>query len=279
MLRFKTWGLFIFFIPQLVNAFALTSDIEYDQIQGLSLRLDVYAPSQLQSSRSYPAIVYMHGGCYNEGSKKDITGELKNFADKGFIIFSVDYRSSNLVKYPAGVEDIQQALRFIRKNAARFHADPNRMVSYGESAGGYLAAILGVRVSPDRSGKIDAYSKRVNIVIDWYGRTDFTRSQSTGTDCAESFLGLTRNAVTMPQFAAASVMTDVNSQSADFLIIHGTEDQQVDPIHSILLAESLWKAGRAAKLVFAQGKGHAFLGGDEWKITAKYLSEAFRVSN
>ena len=254
----------------LVHAYVPELDVTYDTINRTKLQMDVFSP-QNPTSDNRPALLYVHGGCWNAGSRKDIPEEFKKMADEGLTVFSVGYRLSTIAKYPAAVTDVQQAIRFIRKNAKRFQVNPDQIIVHGESAGGYLAAIMGVRSMPDRKGKIDRYSNRVQLVSDWYGRTDFTASQTTGFDCAVDFLGMPRNSQTMEHFHKASVMTDINKDSADFLIVHGTSDEQVYPIHSTYLANKLWSEGKKAELYFNENQGHAFSRQIPWALTRSFI--------
>ncbi|WP_413292340.1 alpha/beta hydrolase fold domain-containing protein [Bdellovibrio sp. HCB185ZH] len=260
------------------EAYVAETDVEYDYINGTSLKMDVYRPSK-PGTALRPALIFTHGGCYNSGSKASINGVVKALADDGFTVFSVGYRLAQVAKYPAGVTDVKQALRFIRKNSARFQIDPNKIVTHGESAGAYLAAVLGVEASEDRKGNIDKYSGRVQLVVDWFGRTDFTLTQTTGTDCAVGWVGQPRNEKTMPIFQDASLRNHVDSNSAAFLIIHGTQDTQVDAIHSTSLANTLWNRGRDAELVLYEGQGHSFSRTIPWSISRARILKQFGITN
>lgn len=183
------------------------------------------------------------------------------------MVFSVSYRLSTTAKYPAALKDLQQAIRFIRKKSLRYRINPRKIIVHGESAGGTLAAYLGVRPITSREGKIDLFSQRVPYVSEWYGRTDFTAGQATGTDCAESFLGMKRGPETMDAFKKASVLSSLDEKSAEFFIIHGTNDQQVYSNHSTLLANKLWSLGKKAELYFNENQGHAFDRKIPWILT------------
>lgn len=272
-LSFLTFGL----LP-VSQAYTVEKDVEYDRINGLSLKMDVYRTSSA-TTEIKPALIYTHGGCYSAGSKADVPEDVKKMADAGFTVFSVGYRLSGVAKYPAGLTDVQQAVRFIRQNAKTFQVDPDKIAAHGESAGGYLAAVLGLRPSVNRSGQEDALSSRVQYVVDWFGRTDFTQTQTTGVDCAESWLGMPRNAQTMPYFQEASLLPYVNSLSSPFLILHGTSDTQVLPLHSALLSEELKKAERPVEMVWIQGAGHGFDRTETWKLSRERLLKFFNIKS
>lgn len=258
--------LLIALISGMAQGYESTPDVVYDEVKGTRLMMDVFTPSKA-FLWPRPALVFIHGGCFSMGSRKDIPEEMKQMADEGFTVFSVSYRLSTVAKYPAALTDLQQAIRFIRKNAIRFRINPLKIIAHGESAGGTLAAYLGTRPIRARNGETDLLSSRVPYVSDWYGRMDFTEGQSTGTDCAESFLGKKRSPETMEYFRKASVLPYINEKSAEFFIIHGTTDQQVYPVHSTLLANKLWSKGKPAELYFNENEPHGFHRKLPWIIT------------
>lgn len=258
--------LLIAFLSGMAHGHVSTPDVVYDEVNGQKLMMDVYSPSA-PSLWPRPALVFIHGGCFSMGSRKDIPEEMKKMADEGFTVFSVSYRLSTVAKYPAALTDLQQAIRFIRKNSLRFRINPLKIIAHGESAGGTLAAYLGTRPIRNRNGETDLLSSRVPFVTEWFGRMDFTEGQSTGTDCAESFLGKKRSPETMEYFRKASVLPYVNEKSAEFFIVHGTSDQQVYPVHSTLLANKLWSKGKTAELYFNENEPHAFNRKLPWIIT------------
>jgi acetyl esterase/lipase len=226
-------------------------------VETRNLLLDLYLPGGA-NAKPLPVVIFALEGCDNSKSKSNIPADIQAWADAGLAVASVDYRLAPTWLYPAGLTDMQQALRFLRKNAATYNLDPDRVAAHGESAGGYLAAMLGVQPSPDRQGRLDGYSARVGAVSDWSGRTDFDRPQPSGDDCAALWLGLARTSVNQPAFVAASVGPYVDKNSADFLIAHGTTDVQVEPYHSVSLAGLLRKVGRAPQLLVNTGEPHRF---------------------
>lgn len=221
------------------------------------LLLDLYLPATA-NAKPVPLVIFAHEGCYNSKSKSNIPSDVQAWADAGLAVASVDYRLAPAYPWPAGLVDVQQALRFLRQKAATYNIDPDRIGGHGESAGGYLVAALGTQRSPDRQGNYDALSDRIVAVSDWSGRTDFTRPQPSGTDCAAVWLGLTRRQENASAFAAASIGPRVDRDAADFLIVHGTKDTTVEPFHSIDLARRLREAGRAPQLVVNTDEAHSF---------------------
>lgn len=271
-------GLILMALSMPVFSYTQENDVVYDSINSTNLVLDVFSPS-VKRQAVRPALVFIHGGCFSMGSRKDIPEEIKRLADDGFTVFSVEYRLAPKDPYPAAVDDVRAAIRFIRKNADRFSVDPEKISVHGESAGGYLAVVLGVRKIRDREGRVDELSDPVGFVSDWFGRTDFTATQTTGTDCAEVFLGKKRTPETLNDFIEASATNIVLKNPAKFLVIHGSRDQQVYPYHSTNLVNRLWKNAASADFYVYENQGHGFPRTIPWQITRNALLEfAFAVN-
>ena len=131
----------VFAISQSVVAMEPTlRDVEYGHVGERSLTLDIYQP-QRSPDANVPLVVWIHGGAWRAGSKKDVP--VTRWLDAGFAIASVDYRLSPEAPFPAQVHDIKAAIRFLRANAKQYGFDARRFVIAGSSAGGHLAALTG----------------------------------------------------------------------------------------------------------------------------------------
>ena len=121
-------------------------------------------------------MIWIHGGGFLVGSKVDTV--LLDLLSQGYAVASIGYRVSSVAKFPAQVEDCKGAIRWLRANAARFALDPDRFAAFGESAGGYLAAMLGTTgdVKAFDVGEHVEHSSRVQAVIDFSGPTDFLQN-------------------------------------------------------------------------------------------------------
>ena len=117
-------------------------DIEYATVDSHRLLLDIYQPRDAISNGTSPLVIWIHGGAWRAGSKTSVP--VKRLLDHGFAIASVDYRLSPVAKFPAQVHDIKAAIRFLRANADGHNFDTNRFFIAGSSAGGHLAALVGV---------------------------------------------------------------------------------------------------------------------------------------
>lgn len=121
-------------------------DIPYKETETSVLKLDVYYPS-VKTDNTYPGVLLIHGGGWAAGSKENERVMAQHLAENGYVGVSVQYRLSEEAKYPAAVLDLKDALRWMRKNAKKYHIDPNKISVLGASAGAQLATLIGV--TPD----------------------------------------------------------------------------------------------------------------------------------
>ena len=242
------------------------ADLEYSNVGG-RMQMDVVRPGTGEGP--FPAVVCIHGGGFRAGSRKRYLAIAYHLAQKGYVAAVVSYRLSPMAQFPAPVEDVKAAVRFLRANAGRFHLDPNRIGAAGGSAGGHLALMLGLTADVDElegSGPNQAESSRVQAVVNFYGPTDFTASYEPGksVDAAEvlpMFLGgdLEHNRA---EHIRASPLSWVSPDDPPTLTVHGTEDTFVAYEHGVWLTERLESAGVPTRLETIEGAGHGFKGAD-----------------
>lgn len=233
-------------------------DLVYGEVAGTALKLDFYPAEKGEGAR--PALVMIHGGGWRAGSKDVYAGVAPRFTREGIAVFSVGYRLAPAHRYPAQVDDVQRAVRWIRAKASEFGIDPARIGAMGHSAGGHLAQMLGVRETRDNSDPaLASYSSRVQCVVNVFGPTDLTNPHlpaTTGSILA-GFIGKTRDEA--PElYRDASPLTFVDRNSAPTLFCHGTEDPLVPLSQSVLCMEALRRAGVEANIVVVEGAGHGW---------------------
>ncbi|HEV7843279.1 MAG TPA: alpha/beta hydrolase, partial [Pyrinomonadaceae bacterium] len=195
---------------------------------------------------------------------------LLHFAERGYLCATIEYRLSDEAKYPAQIEDVKTAIRYLRSQAKELHLDPQRIGVWGQSAGGHLAALLGTSGGVkelEGSGGRREFSSRVNAVVDWNGPVDFlepkelerlmAQKQAEGwkTIAMERLIGgpVLEN---REKAARANPVTYVTRDDPPFLIMHGDEDQTVALSQSRLLYDALKAAGVDATLTVIKGAGH-----------------------
>jgi acetyl esterase/lipase len=232
-------------------------------------KLDLYLPP---SGARWPLVVSIHGGAFRMGSKDaEPARSAGAFVSRGFAVAAINYRLSQHAVFPAQIEDCKAAVRWLRANAARHGYDPARVASYGGSAGGHLAAMLGTTgdVTAFDAGANLGQSSRVQAVVDFFGPTDFLQMDAhrlsaqamvhDTPDSPESQLvgGPIRDHP--DRVARANPITYATADDPPFLIVHGDADALVPHHQSVLLDAALRKAGVPVQLVTIEGGLH---GGD-----------------
>src|SRR5712671_3540387 len=127
-------------------AFALEqNDVEFSKPGGVSLTLDIKVP---EGNGPFPAAIIVHGGSFSHGNKRTyVTPLFDVLSNAGFAWFTINYRMAPDYQFPAAVEDVENAVRWVKSNAPKYHVDARRIALIGESAGGYLVAYGGAHPS------------------------------------------------------------------------------------------------------------------------------------
>jgi acetyl esterase/lipase len=258
---------------------SIQQDVPYGTVNSHPLLLDIYTPGE-HSSTWRPAVVLIHGGTWSGGEKGTMRGMASFLARSGFVAFAVDYRLFNGKEnlWPAQLDDVQRAVRWIRANAAKYGVNPDYIGAFGHSAGAQLAALLGMEAARDNSDPLLAkYSSRVQAVVDVSGPSDFTADPDVDRDAfLASFFGgnLAQHGEI---WRDASPAFHVAKNDAPFLIFHGTLDNEVPIAQSQELADKLKQAGVSVKFVKVKD-AHTFESPEvRWQLALE--SEAFFAQN
>ncbi len=234
--------------------------------------LDLYLP---EGAGPFPVVVNIHPGGFFIGSKEMLPGTTAQALLKaGYAIASVNYRLSGEATFPAAVQDVKAAVRFLRANAAKYNLNPDQIAAFGQSAGGNLAAMLGttggVAAFDDPALGNAGVSSRVQAVIDWFGPTDFTQmdAQAKAQGCGASdqthsaadspeskYLGAA--VPTVPEVAQkANPITYLTPDDAPFFIQKGDQDCTVAIENTKMLADALSAAKLDVQYELLKGVGH-----------------------
>ena len=224
--------------------------------------LDLYLPSAVGP---LPLIIWIHGGAFRMGSKQDHVP----FAmlAQGYAIAALNYRLSQHARFPAQIEDCKAAVRWLRAHADTYRLDPSHFASWGESAGGHLAAMLGA-AGHERSfdvGEHLEHSSHVQAVLDFFGPTDFRQM-----DAHRLPEGMVHDPANSPEsalvggpiqdrpaeVARANPITYVTAEAPPFLIVHGDCDPLVPYHQSTLLVAALRAVGVPVTFYTVVGTGH-----------------------
>jgi acetyl esterase/lipase len=234
-------------------------NIPYATISGTELHLDIYEPPD-RGSQTRPGILLIHGGGWTSFDKNTMSGMGRFLARSGFVAFAVDYRLFNGTenRWPTQLDDVQRAVRWVRMNAGKYGVNPKKIGAWGHSAGGQLAALLGMEDTRDNSDSTLAkYSSKVQAVVDTSGPADFTIDHDPDGDAFfTKFLG--GNFATHPDlWREASPVFHVAKDNAPFLIVHGTKDQDAPISQAQELYDKLKAAGVKVSFVKLDA-GHMF---------------------
>ncbi|HHE07397.1 MAG TPA: alpha/beta hydrolase [Chlorobaculum parvum] len=257
----------------------VTPDITYLKLPGYRpMLLDLYRP---KGKAVRPLIIFVHGGSWTTGSKRttahftDFPRVLAHLAERGFVVASVDYRLSGEAPFPAALQDIKAAIRFLRANAGQYGIDPNRVAIWGASAGAHLGAMTaftGKDMDFDPPGMENAeQSESVQAFVGWYGPYELRAlfQQATAPDSSIDasgpmrFFGCTPEGCPPGVFAKASPVSYVDAGDPPTLLIHGTSDTTVPAEQSRQLEKRLKNAGVSAELVLIDNVSHDWAGNDE----------------
>jgi acetyl esterase/lipase len=216
-----------------------------------------------------PAAVYVHGGAWISGNLDtggfiiDTVGPA--LAARGFVVVSLDYRLGPSQQWPAQIEDVKCAIRYLRANAAALNINPDAIGAWGHSAGGHLVDLLGT-AGPSAGWDVGPYlgeSSKVGAIVTLAGPTDFLSMSQAGNSgiVYKDFVSIMGNvpvAKLSGQLAAASPVTYVAPGDPPFLLLQSTNDNVVFPQQSQELTWDLAANHVPYQLVMVDGGGHLF---------------------
>jgi acetyl esterase/lipase len=231
-------------------------DVIYRRVDARRAKLDIYLPATgTPPLKGRPALLAIHGGGWRGGTKNGYGREIARLTKHGYAVISVDYVLSRPghPSWPDNLDDVREAVRWTRRNAADYAIDPARIAAIGSSAGGHLASLLGTN-----AGGLDPEA-RVSAVVDLYGPTDLARLYKSPGAVLPLELYLGKSPVDAPDlYAAASPIAHASVDAAPTLIIHGESDELVPVAQSTDLARRLNAAGVPSEVIVVPRTGHAF---------------------
>ena len=130
--------------PLVSDQISYNLDIVYKKTNTSKLKLDVYAPKTKKCKETFPAVILIHGGGWLTGSKDNVQVMAQHLAENGFVAISVAYRLGFEAVYPAGVIDVKDAIRWMRKKSKKYHINPDKIAVLGASSGAQMATLIGV---------------------------------------------------------------------------------------------------------------------------------------
>ena len=243
-------------------------DVVYATVDGEQLMLDLSSPGAILSPR--PCVVVIHGGGWSGGNRAGLDELTFQFAEHGYVAATLEYRLAPLHRFPAAVQDVKAAVRFLRGNAATFHIDPDHVGAIGFSAGAHLAMMLGTMDKADGLDDVGDFpdqSSQVNAVVSCFGPTDLTaKYPNASAGIVRGFIGGDQK--DLPDvYRRASPITYVKPGDPPMLLFQGTADPLVPYEQAYLMIQAMQKAGVPGRVELISGAGHGW-GGAELARTA-----------
>jgi acetyl esterase/lipase len=248
------------------------TDITFAEHDGTRLLGDLYLPKGLDKA---PVLIAVHGGGWQGSNRKNYTNWGPYLARNGTAVFAIEYRLSKpgVKSYPGAVYDTKAAVQYVRANAAELGVDPDRIGMIGDSAGAHLSALVALAgeepqfSSEYRSDPHASVSAKVKAVVGVYGVYDMLAQwehdlvSRPRDSITEKFLGTAPHTNRKVFFEASPVSyATVDKNATRFLLVHGTNDDIVDPAtQSTAFLNALKQAGFFARTVVIPGAGHFFI--------------------
>lgn len=257
------------------------------------LELDLYLPpSNINPPETgFPLVLFIHGGGWISGDTRhsapfvDFPKVLASLSARGYTVASIEYCFSGEAKFPAQIQDVKAAIRWLRLKAEEYNVNPAQVMTWGVSAGGYLSGLAGVscnakvlepvqnitpNAKPD-SASLANVSDCVQGSVAWYGAFDIaTITQQASQDNAMSrkvpkafewqLLGCFWRECKPEQIAVASPINYVGRDDPPMLLIVGTDDKTVPPRQTLEMSEKLDAVGVKQELIVLPDVGHSFIG-------------------
>lgn len=218
--------------------------------------MDIYIPN-MTSVRPLPLVIYVHGGGLNSGDKGDINPVfLNSLASAGYAVASVNYRLAPLHEFPAQLDDVKCAIRYLRGHSPTYGLNDSGSFAFGTSSGGELvalAALTGGRSAFDVGPYLND-SSGLAAAVDMFGPTNLTEpSGYSATDMSRTF------GDNLTDEVLANPVHFVTAKAPPIMIVQGVNDTQVPKSQSVELYNDLAAAGDRTQLILVQNMGHMFV--------------------
>lgn len=270
-------------LPERVLGFAngtsVSTDITYSTPIGYRpITLDLYRGT---ARGLRPLVIYVHGGAWMIGNTREL-GAFRNtpavlaeLAAKGYVVASLEYRLAGEAPFPAAIDDVRTAIRFLKANAERYGIDSGHVAIWGASAGAQLAALAALDCGQAPSGLDKSNAEQsdcVHAAVAWYGVYDFsTLPKSFVPPAKAAYLDCKEGVCDPRTVAAASPVNYIDAKDPPMLLIHGTDDKTVSMAQSQELAAKLAAARVPVALEIIPGSAHGWKGVDDAATRANSL--------
>ena len=244
---------------------AIDKDVEYAKINGLSLKADIYYP--LDQSKKYPGIALVHGGGWISGIKENEKYMAQELAAKGYVAIAVGYRLADVAKYPAAIDDVENAIQFLKKNKKKYSLDTKKIAILGESAGAQIATLVGVQ-----------NKNKIKAIVNVDGIVSFIHPEAEESTYAAYWLGGDRN-VNLKNWTKASPLEYVGKNTPPTLFINSSQQRfhaGRDDMMNILKSHNIFTEYNEIK-----DSPHSFWSAEPWfsetlDLTVNFLDKTLK---
>jgi acetyl esterase/lipase len=260
--------------PTVPDSVGANPDVVFQKGDNYELKLNLFTPKT--SSKALPLVVMVHGGCWIDGGRVDYNYYGVKLAELGYAAATVDYRVADQARYPAAVDEVRNAIQWLKDHAKTYNFDPDRIALLGGSAGGHLVELIGYSANTPTAEHPDGPGPKLKAIVAFYGWSDLTEPGVRDAYWNEAFLG--KKYEDAPQlYKEASPITHVSKQSPPTILLQGTIDAIVPLSQSVKLAEAL--EANNVPYIYApfEGQFHAFDYFQDTTERSLYFIEKFLV--
>lgn len=259
-------------------------DVVYAKHGDVECKLQIIMP--MQGTCKFPLVVFVQGSAWKKQDLYSAIPNLSHIAAKGYVVVSVEIRDTDIAPFPAALEDVKCAIRFMRKNADKYGVQPNNVAVWGDSSGGHLALMTGLTKGEYNNGLYSEQLDEVSAVIDYYGVSDLLTlgkyNYILDHDSADSPEGLLIGGKVQDNIElakkASPIYQNLDKELPTFLIVHGDSDNIVHVNQSIEMYKALKEHGQRAIFYKVVGADHGIgiWGPQVLNITEQFLSASLK---
>ncbi len=256
--------LILLILSTVTNYYCFTQDtILYKQIDTTQLFMEIYTPEKMDTTQTYPAMVFFFGGGWFNGDRSRFMQHAKYFSKRGLVCFLVDYRTKEANKTSPfeSLKDAKSAMRFVRKKALRFHVNPTKIIAAGGSAGGHLAAATALIGDYNESTDDMSVSCIPNALVLFNPVIDNGPGGYGYERIGNNYLSF-------------SPLHNIKKGAPPTIMFLGTNDELIPAVTAEYYKMVMAKVGSRCDLKLYEGQGHAFFTYKNFEFYKKTIIEA-----
>lgn len=257
--------------PTMAKQYLLRQNVVYSTETGVELELSIFLPWALEAENitqeKLPLIVFVQGSAWTTPNLNFELPHLGSVAREGFVLATVGHRDTSLGHpFPAFLQDVKCAIRYLRANAEQYAIDPERVVIWGTSSGGNIALLVGLTCDEERykTGEYAEYSDSVNAVAACFPPTDIISLTAAyietphGQELKRAWAGSTESEIWLPKAREMSPVNHVEPGKTypPILMLNGTADPIVPHTQMESLYEKLKAVGSDVSAYYVDGAEH-----------------------